>query len=258
MARQSLKDLVASSGLAFAGTVQAVGETTVQGVPVDDRMVVVRVDRRLQAPLEVEIAPGSQVTVQLSPDLPRLKVGDQATFFANPAVYGEGLMVSEVGRMKDEPAPAGGARVATREDPTSGVEQALAELTQDSVIEHARDAAVIVRAHVVRLEEAQAPELPREHDPHWWIATLEADLVAKGDAPGLGEGGGTVAALYANSIDFQWREWIKPKAGQAGLWLLHQSEDELTQLAPFQLIHQEDLQPSTQLDALREAGIGDT
>ena len=108
-----------------------------------------------------------------------------------------------------------------------------------------------------RLEEAQTPELPREHDPHWWVATLEVDLVAKGDAPGLGEGGGTVATLYANSIDFQWREWIKPKAGQAGLWLLHRSEGELAQLAPFQLIHQEDLQPSTQLDALREAGIGD-
>ena len=152
----------------------------------------------------------------------------------------------------------GGARAASREEPTSGVELALAELGQDSLINHARDAAVIVRGRVVRLEEAQVPELPREHDPHWWIATLEADLVAKGDAPGLGEGGGTVTALYANSIDFQWRKWIKPKAGQAGLWLLHRSEDELTQLAPFQLIHQEDLQPSTQLDALREAGIGDT
>jgi hypothetical protein len=257
MARQSLKELVASSGIAFAGTVQAVGETTVQGVPVDDRLVVVRVDRTLHAPPEVEIAPGTQVTVQLSPDLPKLDVGDQASFFANPAVYGEGLMVSEVGRMKDEPEPAGGTRAISREEPATGVEQALAELAQDSLIEHAGDAAVIVRGRVVQLEEAQTPELPREHDPHWWIATLEADLVAKGDAPGLGEGGGTVAALYANSIDFQWREWIKPKAGQAGLWLLHRCEDELAQLAPFQLIHQEDLQPSTQLDALREAGIGD-
>jgi len=257
MARQSLKELVASSGIAFAGTVQAVGETTVQGVPVDDRLVVVRVDRTLHAPPEVEIAPGTQVTVQLSPDLPKLGVGDRASFFANPAVYGEGLMVSEVGRMKDEPEPAGGTRAISREEPATGVEQALAELAQDSLIEHAGDAAVIVRGRVVRLEEAQTPELPREHDPHWWIATLETDLVAKGDAPGLGEGGGTVAALYANSIDFQWREWIKPKAGQAGLWLLHRSEDELAQLASFQLIHQEDLQPSTQLDALREAGIGD-
>jgi hypothetical protein len=257
MARQSLKDLLASSGLAFVGTVQAVGESTVQGVPIDDRMVVVRVDRTLRAPPEVEIAPAGQVTVQLSGDLPKLKVGDEATFFANPAVYGEGLMVSEVGRMSEEPPPASGARFANLEEPTSGVDEALAELAQDAVLEHASQAEVIVRARVVRLEEAQAPELPREHDPHWWIATLEADLVAKGDAPGLGEGGGMVTALYANSIDFQWREWIKPKAGQGGLWLLHRSEDDLAQLAPFQLIHQEDLQPSTQLDAVREAGIGD-
>src|SRR5215213_9299639 len=148
--------------MAFAGTIQAVGQTTVQGVPVDDRMVVVRVDRTLHAPPEVEIAPGSQVTVQLSPDLSKLKVGDQATFFANPAVFGEGLMVSEAGRMKDEPEPAGGARVASREEPASGVDQALAELAQDSLLERARDAAVIVRARVVRLEEALAPELPRE------------------------------------------------------------------------------------------------
>jgi hypothetical protein len=257
MARQSLKELVASSGLAFVGTVQAVGESTVQGVPVDDRTVVARVDRALRAPPAVEIAPAGQVTVQLSGDLPKLKVGDQATFFANPAVYGEGLMVSEVGRMSEEPEPAAGARFANLEEPTSGVDEALAELAQDAVLEHAREAEVIVRARVVRLEEAKAPELPREHDPHWWIATLEADLLAKGDAPGLGEGGGTVTALYANSIDRQWREWIKPKAGQGGLWLLHRSEDDLAQLAPFQLIHQEDLQPSAQLDALREAGIGD-
>jgi hypothetical protein len=257
MARQSLKDLVASSGLAFAGTVQAVGESTVQGVTVDESTVVVRVDRALRAPPEVEIAPGTQVTVQLSGDLAKLKVGDQATFFANPAVYGEGLMVTEVGRMKDEPEPATAARAADLEEPTSGVDRALAEIAQDAVLDHARDVEVIVRARVVSLEEAHAPELPREHDPHWWIATLEADLVAKGDAPGLGEGGGTVTALYANSIDFQWREWIKPKAGQGGLWLLHRTEDELAQLAPFQLIHQDDLQPSAQLDALREAGIGD-
>jgi hypothetical protein len=258
MATQSLKDLVASSGLAFVGTVQMVGESTVQNVPIDDRTVVVRVDRTLRAPPEVEIAPGTQVTVQLTGDRPKLKVGDEATFFANPAVYGESLMVSEVGRMEEEPEPAGGARLANLEEPTSGVEQALAEIGQDALLEHAREAAVIVRARVTRLEEARKPELPREHDPHWWIATLEADLVAMGDAPGLGEGGGTVTALYANSIDYQWRRWIKPKAGQGGLWLLHRSEDELAQLAPFQLIHQEDLQPSTQLDALREASIGDT
>jgi hypothetical protein len=257
MAKKSLKDLIASSSLAFTGTVQAVGQSTVAGLPTDDRMVVVRVDRVLNAPPEVELAAGGQVTIQLSERLKKLKAGDQATFFADPAVYGEGLVVSEVGRMTEEPEPAAGARLTSLEEPGSAVEQAMAELAQDAVVDHAREADVIVRATVARLEEALTPDLPREHDPHWWIATLQADLVAKGDAPGLGEGGGTVTALYANSIDFQWRKWPKPKAGQGGLWLLHRSPPDLAQLAPFQLLHPEDLQPSAQLDALREHGIGE-
>jgi hypothetical protein len=256
MAKRSLKDLVASSKLAFAGTVQAIGQSTVPGLPADDRTVVVRVDQPLNAPPEVELGPGTQVTVQLSEDLPKLKVGDQASFFADPAVYGDGLAVTEVGRLRDEPAPAG-ARAASLEDPASHMERTLAEIEQDAVLDHARDADLIVRARVARLEEARTPAVAREHDPHWWVATLEADLVAKGEAPGLGEGGGTVEALYANSIDMQWRRWPKPKAGQAGLWLLHKSDEALAALAPFQLLHPEDLQPSAQLEALREHGIGD-
>jgi len=256
VAPRSLKDLVASSGVAFAGTVQTVGQSTVPGVPIDDRMVVVRVDRALNAPPEVDFGAGSQVTVQLSKKLPKLAAGDQATFFADPAVYGDGLVVNEVGRLPD--APAGAARLTSAEEPASAVEQALAEIAQDVVLDHARAADLVVRARVVRLEEAVSPEVPREHDPHWWVATLQADLVAKGKAPGLDEGGGRVAALYANSIDVQWRTWPKPKAGEGGLWLLHRSDKELAELAPFQLIHPEDLQPSAQIDALREHGIGGT
>jgi hypothetical protein len=256
MADRSLKDLIASSQVAFAGTVQAIGQSSVPGVDVDDRTVVVRVDQTLNAPPEVEFGPGSQVTVQLADDLPKLGVGDRATFFANPAVYGDGIMVSEVGRQSADAAPAG-ARAASLEEPASDIEQALAEIVQDAVVTHAQEADLIIRARVVRLEEAQTPEVAREHLPLWWVATFEADLVAKGDAPGLGEGGGSVSAVYANSIDIQWRTWPKPKAGQAGLWLLHNSEPELASMAPFQLLHPEDLQPSAQLDALREHGIGD-
>ena len=256
MADRSLKDLIGSSQVAFAATVQAIGQSSVPGVAVDDRTVVVRVDQALNAPPEVELGAGSQVTVQLSGDLPKLKVGDQATFFADPAVYGDGIAVSEVGRLRDDSAAAG-ARAASLEEPSSNMEQALAEIEQDSFITHAEEADLIVRARVVRLEEAQTPELAREHDPLWWVATFEVDLVAKGDAPGLGEGGGSVSAVYANSIDIQWRKWPKPKAGQGGLWLLHKTGEELAALAPFQLLHPEDLQPSTQLDALREHGIGD-
>jgi hypothetical protein len=97
--------------------------------------------------------------------------------------------------------------------------------------------------------------LPREHYPDWWIATLEVDLVERGEVPGVTGNSGTVAVLYANSIDVHWQESPKPKASQAGLWLLHRTPDELAELAPFQLLHPIDLQPSIQLDLLRERGI---
>ena len=120
-------------------------------------------------------------------------------------------------------------------------------------------AAVIVRAHVVGLEEAQTPEPPREHDPHWWIATLEADLVAKGDAPGLGEGGGTVAVAVRQQPR---RPVARPAQAEgrarAACGCCTAADDELAQLAPFQLIHQRG--PAAQHPARRScasAGIGD-
>jgi hypothetical protein len=64
-----------------------------------------------------------------------------------------------------------------------------------------------------------------------------------------------VAALYANSIDVQWRDWLKPKAGQSGLWLLHRTPEDRAELAVFELRHTMDLQPSLQLDLLRERGM---
>jgi hypothetical protein len=40
------------------------------------------------------------------------------------------------------------------------------------------------------------------------------------------------------------------------MWILHRTADALAELAPFQLIHPEDLQPSLQLELLRENGTG--
>jgi len=114
MPNGSLKELLASSNLAFTGTVETVGATTVADVPVNDRTVVVQVGEVLRGPPEVGVPPGSRVTVQLSAELPPLNVGDQRTFFANGWVYGENLAVIEVGRSAVEEAAAPTARMAGR------------------------------------------------------------------------------------------------------------------------------------------------
>jgi hypothetical protein len=255
MPNGSIKELLASSNLAFTGTVETVRATTVSDVPVNDRTVVVQVGEVLRGPPEVGVPSGSRVTVQLSPDLPPLNPGDQRTFFTNGWVYGENLAVIEVGRSSVEEAAAPTARMAGLAASVSPVAAAMAELAQDEVVEHARGADAVVRARVVGLSAVSETVQSREHDPSWWIATLETDLVERGELPGVTGGVGTVAVLYANSIDIHWRESPKPKAGQGGLWLLHRTTGELAHWAPFQLLHPIDLQPSIQLDLLREHGI---
>ena len=257
MSEPSIKELLASSGFAFTGTVEEVAATTVPDLAVDDRTVIVRILEVLHGATELPLPPGSRLTVQLSPELPPLRAGEQAAFFVSGLAYGESLAVSEVGRTTTEEAAGRTARLAGIEAPVSPVRATLVELAQDDVVEHARGADAVVRGQVTAL--AQAPRsLGRplsEHDPQYWIATLAIDLVAKGEIPGVTEAGGTALVLYANSIDVHWRESPKPKAGQAGLWLLHATAGEEASLAPFQLLHLMDLQPSTQLNLLRERGI---
>jgi hypothetical protein len=242
----SLKDLLARASMAFAGTVQSLGQSPEPGLAADERTALVQVDQPLNAPESVDLSPRSSVVVQLSADLPVLSPGDRATFFVDPLVYGNTLVVAEVARSEvADPLTRG----AFGRGGVSPVATAVAELAQERILEHARAADVVVRASVVGLRAA-ASTPHREHDPHWWIATLDVDLVAHGDVPGVGEDGGEVEVLYANSLDRRWRTWPKPKAGQAGMWILHRTEGEEAALAPLVLTHPEDLQPSVQLDEL--------
>src|SRR4051812_12494661 len=98
MAEQSLKDLLSGAQLAFSGRVASAGRSSVGGMVGDERTVIVSVDQVIKAPQSIRLPPGSRVTVQLSPDLPKLANGDAATFFADGLVYGDTLGVSEVGR----------------------------------------------------------------------------------------------------------------------------------------------------------------
>jgi len=244
-----MKELMARSGLVFTGTVDQVGASTVSDVPVDERTVVVRVGQALHAPAAVDLVPDERVTVQLADTLPPLRAGDEATFFANGVVYGQDLAVAEVGRVSpQETARMAAVETGMVEHP---VQAALAELAQDEVIEHARSAAAVVRAQVTGLRMVPRSGPPQEHDPHWWIATLRADLVVTGELVAPTD----LSVLYANSLDVRWRHHLKPKAGQGGLWLLHPGEGASAELAPFVVIHELDLQDSIMLDVLRENGV---
>jgi hypothetical protein len=244
----SLKDMLAGASVAFVGTVRSFGESPEPGIEADERTARVQVEQPLQAPDQVDLSPGSAVVVQLNPELPALEPGDRSAFFVEPLVYGDTLVADEVAR-SDSPEVLAGTAAPRDEPGTTHVAMARGELREEGVLGHAREADAVVRGVVVALRAAESKP-HKEHDPNWWIATLDCDVVAHGEVVGVGPEGGEVEVLYANSIDRRFRRWPKPKAGQGGMWILHATEGELAQLAPFQLRHPEDLQPSLTLDEL--------
>ena len=172
MADPSIRELLADSKLAFTGTVESAGATSVPALPADERTVIARVGEVLHAPPQVDLAPGGTVTVQLSPELPPLTPGSEATFFANAVAYGDDLAVAEVGRTTPEDAAAPTARLAGVPSGVTPVRAAVAALAEQEVVEHARSADAVIRAQVVALRVVPPTGPPHEHDPLWWVATL--------------------------------------------------------------------------------------
>ena len=243
MSERDISGFLRQSAFSFVGTVEHVGATTMADVPADERTVVVHVDQVVHAPEAFATLAGSLVTLQPEGDPP--DEGSTWIFFANGVAFGQGIALAEVGRVPADALEAPeGARAAPGEMTPFEAMQAQAEA--DTLREHAAEADAVIVGRVIGLERAAgAPQ--REHDPDWWRATLHAVHVERGDI----EPDTTVQVLYANSLDVRWRDAPKPKASQNGMWLLHATTGELRDLAPFQILHPLDFQPTTSLEALR-------
>jgi hypothetical protein len=237
--------LLGEAAFSFVGTVERLGAATTEDVPVDERTAVVRVDQVLQAPDAFTQLGGMSVTVQLLPDTERPEVGSTFVFFANGLVFGAGIALTEIGRRPmEEMAPLIATTAAAGgEAPLETLQRQVAAARMRT---HADSAEAIVLGRVVGLERASGSPV-REHDPDWWRATLHVNHVERGDVQDDSE----VKVIYANSLDVRWRDAPKPKASQNGLWLLHATEGELAQLAPFEILDSEDLQPVQNLELLR-------
>jgi hypothetical protein len=214
-----------------------------EAFPADDRTVVVRVDEVLHAPDPFVRLAGSSVTLRLGADAPPVRAGDSWSFFANGVAFGESVALQEIGRLASDDVQAQVVRADGGDElPLESVHRALVTAQLRA---HTADADAVVLGRVVALRRAAGPPL-REHDPDWWVATLEVGHVQRGDAAE-----GDLDVLYPNSLDVRWQDVPKPQAGQDGLWILHATDGDLRDLALFQILHPEDLQEPQLLEVLR-------
>lgn len=245
MPDNNITDLLQRSAISFTGTVERLGASSVPELStVDDRTAIVLVDHVLHSPPAFAHLAGTQVTVQLATGTDPPAVGERLAFFANGLAFGGGLAVTEVGRLSAsevEPYIASAA-AASAPAPFSNLERAQ---KAEQLREHAVGAAAVVVGTVASLRRATTGRIS-EHDPHWWIATLDVHHVERGDVAA-----GQINVVYPNSQDVRWRDKPKPAAGQNGVWILHPTEGAAAELARYQLEDADDYQPVQNLDSLR-------
>jgi hypothetical protein len=246
----------------FHGTVvQPKASTMADQAPASANTAVVRVDDVVIAPPALAEYAGQDVTVLLQPS-ETVTAGEQATFYTNPSIFGDSLVVQSEGHQ--EPAAALRALAPASNDP---VRNAADRDLQAHVAE--ADTIVtgtVMSTHLVSPPPAALTLAPgrepapatriTEHDPEWHDAVVAVSSSEKGAAHDQ------VVVRYPNSKDVMWYRVPKLRPGMTGAFILHAAEPSAALMAPaaltaapqaphFVLLHPEDFQPHDRIDHVR-------
>ena len=229
--------LTRRSGFVFAGEVVRTSASTLELVEPTKETAVVRVERVLDAPDDLGVSKGSEVTVRLrSP----MRKGQRAVFFTVGWVSGEGLAVQEIGRqaageLSDMEKQMGDLR---RKDELAALRRRVKEA-------HAVAVGKVADTKPVRKEQPPSSE----HDPIWRTAIVVVESGEKGD---LTEGQ-RVEVAYASSDDVMWFRAPKPARGDRAVFLLHRRKLEEVDAEMLAIVEPLDMQPAERLDEIRRA-----
>lgn len=205
----------ATPSIVFAGTVDAVEAVALPGLTASPDTCVVSVDKVIQKPDAVALAPGDKVTV-LTPEGKTPQQGAHGLFYTEGWVFGETLAVRA---LRWETADAGMAAAAPSLEAKAAAQQkAAADKELKAKIDKA-DVIVVGRVKKVQPPTVAelAPEQPiiSEHNPDWQEATIEVQSVLKGT-----KGMSQVVVRFPGSVDVMWVSYPKFQEGQEGTFLL--------------------------------------
>jgi hypothetical protein len=237
--------LMRQATFVFRGTVKRIGATATAEVEATPRTAVVSVDQIIRSPAQFAALTGQDVTLRLrAPG--SLREEQQAIFFANSWLFGEGVALQEVDHVPPDEAES----LARRGAALAG------EIADDRLQERLGRAEAVVSGRVsnTRPSTAAAKETgpaPRsEHDPDWHEAVIDVGTVLKGNVPA-----GVVVVLYPASLDVFWHDAPKFHAGQEGVWLLHSQDVPQAAAEQFPLVFTAldpmDIQPRDALGQVR-------
>jgi hypothetical protein len=233
-AQPAFDDLVRQSSLIFQGVIVTPGATSMPEVPVSPSTVVVKVNQVFQAPKALTGLAGQEITVLMKGPA-GLKRGDQAVFFAQGWMAGEGIAVQEVGRLPGR----GGADLPRR---VAAARQAMADQELGARVSSAQLVVVGKISGIAPRPPSDPSTGVSEHDPQWQEAILQISTVLKGDRA-LKE----VVVLMPGTLDVAWVTAPRFTPGQEGVWILQRHPE----LPAYTALDPLDVQPLAQQARIR-------
>jgi hypothetical protein len=232
-------DLTHQSGFVFEAELEQLGASTASGYAASSETAIVRITRILRSPAALAGYGGQRITVHLQPPV-SLRVGEQAVFFTHGLHYGDGLVVSELGNV---PGSASGVEAEVNGAVQAGGD---GEMTQRLA------QAELVVSGVAGAPQRYASPQPAaghrisEHEPDWWTCTVTIETVEKGVHAEK-----TKDVLYANSVDIAWHRAPKVKAGDHGVFLLHNRDVYGKAVPAHAITHPLDFRPIAEAGRVR-------
>jgi hypothetical protein len=195
----AVEALVRSTGLIFAGTVVEQGRSSVPAVKPDENLIVVRVDRGLLVDSALGDLRGKLITVAVR-DPKSFRIGQQAVFYTNSWIHGQGIAVREVEH----------ANVEVQDT----VAAAVARLPELHLTDRLQSASLVVHAEVTHVGPVERVSLDR-NDALWRTADLHVIEVLRG-APRS-----PTVAYFPTSKHPEWARAPRLTERQRGVFALH-------------------------------------
>jgi hypothetical protein len=193
------ESLVRSTGLIFAGTVVELGRSSVPAIKPADNLVVVRVDRGLRVDKALGDIRGKMITVAVK-DPKAFQTGQQAVFFTNSWIHGQGIAVREVEH----------ADVRVQDS----VAAVVARLPEIHLTDRLRAAVLVVHAEVISVGPVERFSLLRD-DALWRPAELHVLRVLRGAPPS------PTIAYFPTAKHPDWARAPRLSERQRGIFILH-------------------------------------
>lgn len=199
-----------------------------QNVPVDDRTVVVRVEKTFETPRAMSGYDGKNITVRLA-GRRKVKVGQQLLFHAQGWIFGVGIAVQSLSQEPIKPTHA--ALLSRGGDPVEHKQRRelrqrfdSADVVVSGVVSsvHLPANAHEMQARRTLSDAGAAPPRPgriSEHDPRWREAVIDIDEVHKGIHTKK-----QVVVRFPVSMDVRWYKATKFQPGHQGYFILHKAK----------------------------------